>query len=246
LASGKVGTGRLADEDDILDLLASVFGHGSLAGRRVVVTAGPTRERIDPVRYLSNRSSGAMGFALATAARRRGADVVLVAGPVALPTPPGVARRDVESAAEMRRAVLEYAAEADAIVMTAAVADFRPAAPRTTKWKKSGEDVQLDLVPNPDILAELGASFAGAARRPVLVGFAAETDDLVANARAKRGAKDVDLIVGNPVPASFGSGPVDAVLVDAAGESWLRDVEKAAVAAAVLDRVEVLLDRRSH
>jgi phosphopantothenoylcysteine decarboxylase/phosphopantothenate--cysteine ligase len=175
---------------------------GDLAGRRVVVTAGGTREPIDPVRHLGNRSTGRMGFALAAAAAARGADVDLVAAPTHLPTPPGVTRVDVETALEMRDAVLARAAGADVVVKAAAVADFRPATTSDRKVKKHDGMAAIELVPNPDILAELGRARAdGAAGPTVLVGFAAETDDVEANARDKLVRKQADLLVVNDLTA---------------------------------------------
>jgi phosphopantothenoylcysteine decarboxylase / phosphopantothenate---cysteine ligase len=169
-----------------------------LAGVRVVVTAGGTREMIDPVRFLGNRSSGRMGFALAAEAAARGAAVQLIAGPSDLATPAGVDRIDITSARDMHAAVFAVAGEADVIVKAAAVADFRPSATSTSKLKKAGGMPAIELVANPDILAELGARRDGA-QRPVLVGFAAETDDVEANGLAKLEAKGADLLVVNDV-----------------------------------------------
>lgn len=194
LASGEVGVGRMAEPDAIAAAVADVLA-GPLAGRRVVVGAGPTREPIDPVRFLSNRSSGKMGFALAAEAARRGARTVLVAGPVALPTPAGVRRVDVTTAREMEAALAEEAPGADLVVMAAAVADHRPRSPARSKLKKRDGPPTLELVENPDILAGL-AEVAPDARR---VGFAAETDALEEEARGKLAAKRVDFLVANDV-----------------------------------------------
>lgn len=226
LASGEVGMGRMAEPEAIVREVESLLAPGPLAGRKVLVTAGPTQEPVDPVRFLGNRSSGKMGFAIAEEAARRGASVVLIAGPVALPTPPRVTRVDVKTACEMEQAVLAHAGGTDLVVMAAAVADFRPAHPSGRKIKKahgsggaadaaSGAGLQtIELVENPDILAGLRRRLAGTPRRggeaamPVLAGFAAETEDLEANARAKLAAKGVDFLVANDVSRddiAFGS-----------------------------------------
>ena len=200
LACGDVGRGRLAEPADIVAaVLEELDMRRDLAGRRVMVTAGPTVEPIDPVRYLTNRSSGKTGYALARAAAARGADVTLVSGPVALPEPEGVRTVHVETAREMLSAAQEAFATADVAVFSAAVADMRPREAAARKLKKGEADALLgtiELVENPDILATLGA-----AKRPgqVVVGFAAETDDVVANAQRKLSSKHADLIVGNEV-----------------------------------------------
>ncbi|HSF38364.1 MAG TPA: bifunctional phosphopantothenoylcysteine decarboxylase/phosphopantothenate--cysteine ligase CoaBC [Thermoanaerobaculia bacterium] len=195
LASGEVGMGRMSDPEAIVQAVEAAAGAGPLAGRTVLVTAGPTHEPVDPVRFLGNRSSGRMGFALAAEAARRGARVILVAGPVALATPPGARRIDVVTAREMEQAVHEHAPGADLVVMTAAVADFRPRDPAATKIKKERGLPAIELAENPDILAGLRRVAPGA----VLVGFAAETDDLEKNARAKLAKKGADFLVANDV-----------------------------------------------
>lgn len=195
LASGETGMGRMTDPEAIVEAVEAAAGAGPLAGRTVLVTAGPTHEPVDPVRFLGNRSSGRMGFALAAEAARRGARVILVAGPVALATPPGVRRVDVVTAREMERAVHEHAPGADLVVMAAAVADFRPSDPAATKIKKERGLPSIALVENPDILAGLRRVAPGA----VLVGFAAETNDLEKNARAKLEKKGADFLVANDV-----------------------------------------------
>ena len=195
LASGEVGMGRMTDPEAIVQAVEAAAGAGPLAGRTVLVTAGPTHEPVDPVRFLGNRSSGRMGFALAAEAARRGARVILVAGPVALATPPGARRIDVVTAREMERAVHEHAPGADLVVMAAAVADFRPRDPAATKIKKALGLPAIELTENPDILAGLRRVAPGA----VLVGFAAETDDLEKNARAKLAKKGADFLVANDV-----------------------------------------------
>lgn len=195
LASDEVGVGRMVEPAELVAAIETARPAGPLAGRKVLVTAGPTREPLDPVRFLSNRSSGRMGFALAAEAARRGARVVLVAGPVELPTPPWVERIDVTTALEMEEAVTRHAPEADLIIMAAAVADFRPVEAASTKIKKEGGPPRLELAPNPDILTGLQKL----APRALRVGFAAETGDLEANARAKLDRKGADVLVVNDV-----------------------------------------------
>jgi len=196
LACGMVGAGRLAANESVVAAAMEALGASQdLAGEIVLVTAGPTREKIDPVRFLGNRSSGKMGYALAEAALRRGARVILVSGPVALEAPTGAEIARVESAEEMRRAVLARSAEATMIIKAAAVADFRLAQPATEKMKRKGA-MSLELEPTADILAELGAARKGS---QILIGFAAETSDALENARKKLAAKRVDAIVVNDV-----------------------------------------------
>ena len=194
-ACGEVGPGRLLEPGQLLAELGALFHTGSLAGCRVLVTAGPTREAIDPVRYISNRSSGKMGFAVATAAREAGADVTLISGPVALQTPPRVARVDVEDAAAMHAAVLAHVAACDIFISVAAVADYRPTGVAPRKLKKSAAGMNLELQANPDILATV----AGLPDAPFTVGFAAETDMLESNARHKLVTKGIDMIAANSV-----------------------------------------------
>ena len=201
LACGTVGPGRLAELGDIVAAVRSVLqARGDLQDECILVTAGPTREALDPVRYISNRSSGRMGFALASEAARRGARVILVAGPVALPTPPGCERIDVESAAEMHQAVMQHLGEASFAVMAAAVADYRPDHAAASKLKKRDGLPQLSLEETPDILHSAAAHKGDR----VLVGFAAETDDLEANGRRKLRSKGCDLMVANPVGGATG------------------------------------------
>lgn len=201
LACGTVGPGRLADVEAIATEVRRILrGTGDLAGERILITAGPTREPLDPVRYLSNRSSGRMGFALAEEAAHRGAAVVLVAGPVALPTPPGSERINVETAAEMHAAVLERLGDASMVVMAAAVADFRPPVRAESKLKKRYGLPAFELEPTPDILEAVGRL----RRDCLLIGFAAETDDLERNARRKLESKGCDLVVANPVGGATG------------------------------------------
>jgi phosphopantothenoylcysteine decarboxylase/phosphopantothenate--cysteine ligase len=195
LACGETGPGRMLDPAVLFDALPALFPGGALAGLRVLVTAGPTREALDPVRYLSNRSSGKMGFAVAAAAARAGARVTLVSGPVALATPAGVTRIDVESAAQMRAAVGDAVADCDIFIAAAAVADYRPQQVAAAKVKKQAATLQLDLEPTTDILAEVAARADG----PFTVGFAAETENVTEHARAKLEAKGLDLVAANRV-----------------------------------------------
>lgn len=248
LASGREGVGRLAELHEILGRLRMVLGRGGdLMGYRVVVTAGGTREPLDPVRYLTNHSSGIMGYALAEAARDRGAEVTLVAVPTGRPVPIGVQHISVVTAEEMGEAVLRALPDADVLLMAAAVADFRPAEIVRHKIKKGDAGLTLELVRTRDILADVAEMRRSALvdlHSPlVVVGFAAETENLVANAREKLAAKDLDLIVANPVPASFGPGRVQATLIDRQGEiTELPLLTKDEVAERVLDRVVALLD----
>ena len=196
LACGMTGAGRLAATEAIVEKVSAVLGlRRDLEGRTVLVTAGPTREDIDPVRFLTNRSSGKMGYALAEAAIRRGARVILVSGPTDLMVPGGVDWIPVRSSEEMRAAVRERAAEADVIIMAAAVSDYRPAASHTQKLKRGEGSLTVELEPTPDILAELGRDKG----RKTLVGFAAETNQVAENARAKLTRKGADMIVANDV-----------------------------------------------
>jgi phosphopantothenoylcysteine decarboxylase/phosphopantothenate--cysteine ligase len=196
-ACGETGAGRMLEPGEILDGLEMLWRpeSGPLAGRRVLITAGPTREALDPVRYLSNRSSGRMGYAVAGAAAAAGARVTLISGPVAIAPPPGVEHVAVESAQQMHEAVMRRAGGCDVFVASAAVADYRPADPPDRKMKKSGEAVQLRLLPNPDIVSEVAALSGG----PFTVGFAAETHNLLDYARDKLERKRLDMIAANSV-----------------------------------------------
>ncbi|HXX45878.1 MAG TPA: bifunctional phosphopantothenoylcysteine decarboxylase/phosphopantothenate--cysteine ligase CoaBC [Candidatus Acidoferrales bacterium] len=196
LACGMTGAGRLAATEAIVEKVCSVLGlRHDLEGRTVLVTAGPTREDIDPVRFLTNRSSGKMGYALAEAAIRRGAHVILVSGPTDLPAPEGADWVPVRTTEEMRNAVRERAVDAYVVIMAAAVSDYRPAAPRPQKVKRGDERLVLELEPTPDILAELGREKGSR----ILVGFAAETERIAENARDKLARKGADMIVANDV-----------------------------------------------
>ncbi len=200
-ACGEVGEGRMLEPNELAEHLDALLpAAGPLRGRRVLITAGPTRERIDPVRFISNRSSGKMGFAVAQAAREAGAEVVLVSGPVALPTPAGVRRVDVESAEAMYAAVEAEVAGADIFISTAAVADYRPTHPSGQKIKKTNERLQLEMERTIDVLA----SVAARPNRPFVVGFAAETEAVEHNARAKLVRKNLDMIAANEVSHTKG------------------------------------------
>jgi phosphopantothenoylcysteine decarboxylase/phosphopantothenate--cysteine ligase len=251
LACGWVGRGRLAEPEDVVAaavaLLAPVesMPPSALRGHRVVITAGPTYEDIDPVRYLGNRSSGRMGFALAAEARRRGAAVTLVAGPTQLnpPVVDDVVR--VRSAAEMHAAVLSAAVTADVVIMAAAVADYTPTDPADHKVPKTAGPLTLTLERTPDILADLSLLPSRLlSGRPMLVGFAAETGDPVTRARDKRAQKDIELIVANDVSrpdAGFDVATNAVTLIDTEGERDVPVQSKVKVAATILDRVEQLL-----
>jgi phosphopantothenoylcysteine decarboxylase / phosphopantothenate---cysteine ligase len=245
LAAGDEGIGRMAEPEDISAALAAVLGPGDLSGRHVLVTAGPTHEPLDPVRFLGNRSSGTMGFAVAAEARRRGAAVTLVTGPVALPDPPGVEMVRVETAEEMANAVLERSPSTDAVVMAAAVADFRPESRSPHKIKKEQGPLALTLAPTTDILLTLGKR----KEHQVLVGFAAETEDLEAAARRKLTEKNLDLVVVNEVGrpgTGFGSATNRAAILAAAGgDVGLRDWTKAELAQTIIDMVAGLIAGRS-
>jgi phosphopantothenoylcysteine decarboxylase/phosphopantothenate--cysteine ligase len=246
LASGEAGLGRMVDPATIAAVLAGMLSPNDFAGIRLVVTAGPTLEDLDPVRFLGNRSSGRMGFAVAQRAAERGADVTLIAGPVTLPTPHGVRRVDVRGALAMREALWDAMgpdlSNADALVMTAAVADYRPVEASGSKVKKSDEHLTVQLVKNPDLLAEIGAARAGT--RPVLVGFAVETEPgeaLVAYARRKLAQKRVDLVVANQASESFGSEDNRATLVTADATEPLANMPKRELADIILERLRTRL-----
>lgn len=240
LACGDVGKGRLADPDVIVEAVLQVLAvKRDLEGKRVVVTAGPTVEPIDAVRFISNPSSGKMGFALAEAACERGADVTLVTGPVALDDPQGVTTVRVKTALEMLEAVEAVFADADIAAFTAAVSDFRPESPAGRKLKKGADDEALQtikLVENPDILATTAAKKRVG---QVVVGFAAETEDVEANAREKLARKGADIIVGNLVAdgKGFAADDNEAVLVSADGAKKLPCMSKYDLAHALLDEI---------
>ena len=242
LASGLTGLGRLAAPETIVDAVRAALGaRGDLAGRQVLVTAGGTQEVIDPVRYIANRSSGKMGYAIAEAARDRGADVVLITGPAALRPPGGVRVEQVRGAREMLEAIREHYSHINALVMAAAVGDFRVEAPADQKIKRGEHALDLRLVPNPDLLAETAAWTSES--RPVRVGFAAETQDLVDHATEKLARKSLDLIVANDVSADvFGADSNQVTLLWADGRRTdFPRLPKSEVAEKVLDAICDLL-----
>ena len=231
-ACGETGDGRMLEPDQLLQDLVAFFQPKHLAGQRVLVTAGPTFEAIDPVRGITNLSSGKMGFAIARAAQEAGAEVTLVAGPVALPTPRGVARVDVVSARDMLQVCERLAPQSDIFVATAAVADWRPDQAATQKIKKEADGLppSLSFVENTDILATLAQSPRGRSGALYCVGFAAESHDLLAHASAKRVRKQVPLLVGNIGPATFGQDDNALLLVDAHGSQEIPRNSKLALA----------------
>lgn len=227
-ACGEFGDGRMLEADELVEEVIAFFTPKSLLGQRVLVTAGPTFEAIDPVRGITNHSSGKMGFAIARAAQEAGAQVTLVAGPVHLATPRGVNRIDVVSAREMHEVTVESAQAAHVFIATAAVADWRPAVEAEHKIKKDGSGAvpELAFVENPDILSEVAHGQRAQAGELYCVGFAAESQDLVANAQAKRARKGVPLLVGNLGPATFGRDDNALVLVDDEGVTELPHASK--------------------
>jgi len=240
-ACGEVGLGRMLEPDDLVQALVGLQVGDRLAGRRVVVSAGPTFEDLDPVRFIGNRSSGRMGFAVAEQAALMGAHVTLVAGPTSLPTPARVHRVNVRSAEEMMRGVLDHLEAADVYVGAAAVADYRPVAPRPTKIKKAAEVIELKLIRNPDILATI----ATRQPRPFLVGFAAETENVLHYARGKLEAKCLDMIAANQVgqPGSgFDSTDNQLTLLWQDGEMALPKASKQELARLLLEQVAQKLE----
>ncbi|MDP2054034.1 MAG: bifunctional phosphopantothenoylcysteine decarboxylase/phosphopantothenate--cysteine ligase CoaBC [Acidobacteriota bacterium] len=247
LACGWIGKGRLAEPEAVVaaaEMVLASKGSQSLIGRHVLVTAGPTFEDIDPVRFVGNRSSGRMGYALAAEALRRGAAVTLVSGPTHLTAPTGAAVVAVRSAAEMHAAVMSRSDGQDAVIMAAAVADYTPAAPSAGKVKKAEGDLTITLNRTKDILGDLGRLPSRAQGVPVLIGFAAETHDVVKYAQGKLEKKAVDLVVANDVSRADAGFDVDTNAVSLVTAAGVEDVplqSKAAVAARILDRVEQLL-----
>jgi phosphopantothenoylcysteine decarboxylase/phosphopantothenate--cysteine ligase len=252
LACGWIGKGRLAEPDEIVVAAEAILSPaGPLRGQRVLVTAGPTYEDVDPVRYIGNRSSGRMGFAIAAEAARRGAEVTLVAGPTSIEAPPVHELVRVRRAAEMYEAVLSRADKAHVVIMAAAVADYTPADRSAQKVSKERDSLTLVLHRTQDILGELGSRRLAKGAGPLLVGFAAETEDVIRRAIAKRERKHVDLIVANDVSRDHAGFDVDSNEVAIIGSQGPGDIarlplqSKMKVAAAVLDRVETLLARKS-
>ena len=245
LASGKIGLGRLAEVDKIIGTIQQILGKsGDLAGKRIVVTAGGTQEPIDPVRYIGNRSSGKMGYALAEAARDRGAEVKLITAPVSLPEPVGIEVIHIETATQMRDTVVKATSQADALIMAAAVADYQPKSMAKEKIKKeaTGAGLTLELIRTPDILAEVKGNF-------IRVGFAAETEDMVENAKDKLKRKQLDLIAANDVTApdsGFGVDTNKVTLISRNGKvESLPLLTKREVADKILDRVVGLLAKKA-
>ncbi len=239
-ACGEVGMGRMLEAEELVELLEGYFVPKLLAGRRVVMTAGPTFEAIDPVRGITNISSGKMGYALARACAQAGAEVVLVSGPVSLPVPAGVCCVQAASAREMRAAVFDALPGADVFIGVAAVADYRPVQTAEHKLKKSGDTLTLSLTPNPDILAEV-AALEGA---PFCVGFAAESRDLDAYAEGKRRSKRLPMLVGNLVRDGMGGDDNTVILYDDAGRHPLPRARKADVARGIVSHLAGLLAPR--
>lgn len=243
LACGAIGQGRLAETERIVQEVASALSPRSLAGVTVLITAGPTREPIDAVRFISNPSTGRMGFALAEAARNRGADVILISGPTELTPPWGVSHVSVTTAAEMRRAVMDSAGKARVVIMAAAVSDFRSAERSEGKIKKESAPEVLRLERTEDILLELGRTPG----KRLLVGFAAETDSVIQNARQKLKQKNLDMIVVNDITrqgAGFGTDTNAVTVLDRSGAvTDLPLMKKSEVAARILDNVAELLQK---
>jgi phosphopantothenoylcysteine decarboxylase/phosphopantothenate--cysteine ligase len=242
LATGIVGIGRLADVEEIIATVKQALGRsGDLIGRRIVATAGGTQEPIDPVRYIGNRSSGKMGHAIAEAARDRGAEVKLITAPTSLPAPAGVEITRVETAIQMKDAVAQAVARADALIMAAAVADCRPRSVAKAKIKKGTTDLSLELIRTPDILAEVKGDF-------VKVGFAAESEDMVANARNKLKQKQLDIIIANDITDTDSGFGIDTNRVTIIGKDGKAEnlplLTKIEVADKILDKVVGLLSER--
>lgn len=244
-ACGDVGPGRMLEPLQLVDAAAGLFATGSLAGKTLVITAGPTREAIDPVRYLSNHSSGKMGYALAEAAAEAGAKTILISGPTQLKTPARVTRIDVTSAQEMFEASMAAAPDCDLFIAAAAVADYRPAQIASQKLKKGAEEsITLTLVKNPDIVA----SVAALPRRPFTVGFAAETERLLEHARAKLQRKNLDLVIANNVgdtQIGFNSDDNAVTLVDNSGVQALSQRSKTQLARELIAMLAGRLDKHS-
>ncbi len=244
-ACGETGDGRMLEPQELLQDLIAFFQPKRMAGHHVLVTAGPTFEAIDPVRGITNRSSGKMGFAIARAAREAGAEVSLIAGPVGLPTPRGVTRIDVTSAQEMFDATLAQADQASVFFATAAVADWRPATAADRKIKKdgSGDIAAMEFVENPDILAAMAQLPRARSGHLFCVGFAAESHDLLAHASAKRLRKGVPVLVGNIGPATFGQDDNALLIIDAQGTQEMPRNNKMALARALIENIAMRLEK---
>ena len=238
-ACGETGDGRMLEAEELLEEIIAFFTPKRLAGQRVVITAGPTFEAIDPVRGISNRSSGKMGFAIARAAQEAGAEVTLIAGPVCLPTPRGVRRIDVDSAQNMLAALIPPAQAATIFIATAAVADWRPANVSLQKIKKdgSGQAPELAFVENPDLLATVAALPSALSGQLYCVGFAAESENLLAHTQSKRLRKNVPLLVGNIGPETFGRDDNALLLVDSEGSQALPRASKRQLARQLVQEI---------
>ena len=245
-ACGDVGPGRMLEPTELTQLTAQAFGKQHLNGLRVCITAGPTREALDPVRFISNHSSGKMGYALAAAAAKAGAEVNLISGPVSLETPAGVQRINVESAEQMLVAALELAPSADIFIGAAAVADYRPVAVADQKIKKGQEELmELRLVKNPDIIANVSAL----PNRPFTVGFAAETENVLTYARSKLERKSLDLVIANDVSQSgigFNADENEVTLVSTAGDLRLPRDSKHSLAQTLIEQIAELMGANEH
>jgi phosphopantothenoylcysteine decarboxylase/phosphopantothenate--cysteine ligase len=248
MACREEGPGRLPDWPVVREVVLTALSDQDLAGRQVLITAGPTHEPLDPVRYLGNRSSGRMGFALAATARRRGAKVILVSGPSSLPDPPGVTTIRVTTASEMAQEVLARADECAAVVKAAAVSDFRPSRAEATKIKKAGTGLSLELTANQDILKTLGERKGDCASFPLLIGFAAETGTMLDEGWRKLHEKNLDLLAFNDVSADDAGFAVDTnriIILDRdGGEEKLPLLNKEQAAEKIWNRVVKLLDRQ--
>jgi len=239
-ACGDVGPGRMLEPAQLLELSSSLFESGLLAGKNIVITGGPTREAIDPVRFISNHSSGKMAYALAAEAASAGAKVTLISGPVNLATPDSVHRIDVVSAAQMLDATLEQMSDCDVFIGVAAVADYRPAEVEVQKIKKSDEQMQLTLIKNPDIIGEV----AKLDRKPFVVGFAAETNDIVSNGKDKLTRKNLDMLFANNATETFNSDSISVTALTKTSESELSAGNKNVVARNMLQLIATALGAR--
>ena len=241
-ACGDVGPGRMVEPAQLLEMAAGLFDSGFLAGKRLLITAGPTREAIDPVRYISNHSSGKMAYALATEAAAAGATVTLISGPVALSTPDRVQRIDVVSAQEMLDAVMARVSDCDVFIGVAAVADYRPVEVMPQKLKKSAESMTLQLQRNPDIIATVAGLAPAQGKRPFTVGFAAETENIEAFGQDKRERKQLDLLFANDATATMGSDSIQATALWPGGRAPLGPGSKNAIARQMLALISERLD----
>ena len=239
-ACGDVGPGRMLEPAQLLELSSSLFETGLLAGKNIVITGGPTREAIDPVRFISNHSSGKMAYTLAAEAASAGAKVTLISGPVNLATPDSVHRIDVVSAAQMLDATLEQMSNCDVFIGVAAVADYRPAEVEVQKIKKSDEQMQLTLIKNPDIISEV----AKLDRKPFVVGFAAETNDIVSNGKDKLTRKNLDMLFANNATETFNSDSISVTALTKTSESELSAGNKNVVARNMLQLIATALGAR--